>query len=144
MNNCKNKVKHTCGDTVYATCVAYETLLPNFSEITDCPDLDLTTAELYTLIGEIRTQTDLTELGQDCLDYVLVGGKLFVKNALLKQEEEICALKQEIEALKTTALFDQPLTGSGLDLSCLTDACDNTINTVGELFQALITKVCLP
>jgi len=139
-----NKIKYTCGEVSQATCVAYETTLPEFSEITDCADLDATTTELYTLVGELRDQTDLTELIEQCLDYVLIGGKLFVKNALLKQGEEICALKEEIQTLKTTAIFDTPLTGSGLDLLCLTDACSNEITTYGELFQALITKSCTP
>lgn len=144
MSNCNNKIKQTCGDSIYATCVDYDTPLPEFSEIADCADLDATTTELYSLIGELKDQSDLSELIEQCLDYVLVGGKLFVKNALLKQGEEICALKEEIEILKTTAICDKSLVGSGLDLDCLTDACSNEITTYGELFQALITKACTP
>jgi len=137
------KFKHGC-DTIYSTCVITEvTPNPQSSLINEtCISQEQFNEDAFEQLENIQVQSDLSELGEQCLDYVLVGGKLFVKNALLKMEEEICALKQEVETLKTTAVFDKSLVGSGLDLACLTDACDNSITTYGELFQALITKVC--
>ena len=107
-------------------------------------NIDYVDADNYEQLENIQTQSDLSELGEQCLDYVLVSGKLFVKNTLIKMESEICLLKEEVETLKTTTIFDKSLVGSGLDLDCLTDACNTTITTYGELFQALITKVCTP
>lgn len=138
------KIKYTCGSITPATCVKYETNLPTFSEIENCPSIEETTAEIYTLIGQIKADLDLTELGEDCLTYTQVGGKIPVKNVLLKIEEKVCQLQEEITLLKTTDIFNRSLTGSGLNLSCLTDACNDTVTTYGELFQALITKACAP
>lgn len=137
------KIKYGC-DVQRATCTLYETALPEFSSITDCPDIDATTTELYSLVGDIREENDLSNLGENCITYTLVSGKLPVKNALLKLEEEVCALKEEIETLKTTDVLDRPITGLGLDTSCLTDSCGESISTYKELFQALIDKVCTP
>lgn len=139
------KIKYGC-ETTYATCVVTE-LTPNIQSSlleTECISQQDFNEDIYEQLENIQTQSDLSELGELCLTYTTVEGKLFVKNALLKLEEEICSLKEEVETLKTTALFDKSLVGSGLDLSCLTDACNSTITTYGELFQALITKVCTP
>jgi hypothetical protein len=137
------KIKYGC-ETAFASCVTYETPLPDFSEIVGCADLDETTTELYCLVKDIKTEIDLSELGEKCLTYTEVAGKTFVKNALLKMEEEICLLKEEVNTLKTTAIFDKPLTGSGIDLDCLPDFYIDPITTYGDLFQALIAKVCTP
>ena len=139
------KVKYGC-ETAYATCLITETSPNTQTTIVDtnCISQYEVNEDVYSQLEDIQSQSDLSELGESCLTYVKVGGKLFVKNALLKMEEEICLLKEEVETLKTTAIFDTPLAGSGIDLSCLTDACLNDVNTIGELFQALITKSCTP
>jgi len=142
MKNC-NKEKHTCGEAVsFATCISYETALPDFSEIGNCPDLDATTAELYELVGDIREQIDLTTLAESCLEYIKdAEERIVVKNVLLKHQEEICALKTKVEELENRPLCNLPL-GDCIDTKCLTDACNNTINTWGELAQALIDNAC--
>ena len=140
-----NKIKYGC-EAAFATCLITEAVPNPQSSLvgTKCLDQEQFNEDVYGQLEAIQTNSDLTELIEQCLDYVLVGGKLFVKNALLKQGEEICALKAEIETLKTTAIFDKSLVGSGLDLDCLTDSCSNEITTYGELLQALITKSCTP
>ena len=92
--SCQSKVKHTCtGSIQYALCTSYETELPEFSEL-ECPSIEETTEELYNLVGEIKEETDLSELGEKCLEYLLdENDKIVVKNVLLKFEEEICNLK---------------------------------------------------
>lgn len=148
MGNCNNSrhcnsVRHTCGSTMKAACVDYETELPEFSGISDCADIEQTTTELYELVGDIREQIDLSELGEQCLDYVLdEDDKIVVKNVLLAYETEICALKERVETLENTAFCDMSLEACGLDFECLTDACSGEITTVKELLQALITKSC--
>lgn len=139
------KIKYGC-DTSYATCIITE-LTPNSQSSlidSECISQQDFNEDVYEQLENIQTQSDLSELGELCLTYTTVEGKLFVKNALLKLEEEICSLKENVETLKTTSIFDKSLIGSGLDLDCLTDACNTTITTYGELFQALITKVCTP
>ena len=139
------KLKYGC-DTSYATCIIVESTPNPQSSLLDveCISQQDFNEDVYEQLENIQTQSDLSELGEQCLDYVLVSGKLFVKNALLKMESEICLLKEEVETLKTTTIFDKSLVGSGLDLDCLTDACSNEITTYGELLQALITKSCTP
>ena len=143
MKKC-NKISHTCGTTNYATCISYETELPTFSELEDCVDLDQTTTELYSLVGEIKEETDLSELGDKCLEYVETDeGKIVVKNVLLKFEEKICELEEKITDLETTDICNKSITSCNLDLSCLDLLpCDTPINTLGDLLQAMINKIC--
>ena len=144
MKNCSNKIKSTCGTTNYATCISYESVLPEFSELTDCVDLDQTTTELYSLVGEIKEEIDLSELGNKCLEYVETDeGKIVVKNVLLKFEEKICELEEKITDLETTDICNKSITSCNLDLSCLDLLpCDTPINTLGDLLQAMINKIC--
>ena len=139
------KIKYGC-DTSYATCIIVESTPNPQSSLLDveCISQQDFNEDVYEQLENIQTQSDLSELGNLCLLYTTVEGKIFVKNALLKMEEEICLLKEEVETLKTTTIFDKSLVGSGLDLDCLTDACSNEITTYGELLQALITKSCTP
>ena len=141
-----NKIKYGCGDITYATCLKTEVVPNSQSSLLEeeCLVQEQVNEDVYEQLENIQTQSDLSELGELCLTYTTVEGKLFVKNALLKLEEEICSLKEEVEILKTTSIFDKFLTNSGLDLSCLTTSCSETITTYGELFQALIAKVCTP
>ena len=75
-------------------------------------------------------------------EITISGNKNIVKNVILKFEEEICILKNKVEELENRQLCDFPITDCGLNLSCLTDTCDNTIITVGDLLQSIINKVC--
>lgn len=139
------KIKYGC-DTSYATCIITE-ITPNpQSSLLDveCISQQDFNEDVYEQLENIQTQSDLSELGEQCLTYTTVEGKLFVKNALLKLEEEICSLKENVETLKTTDILDKSIIGLGLDLECLTDACSGTITTYRELFQALVTKSCAP
>jgi hypothetical protein len=140
MNKCKPKIKHTCGTKVFATCVEYETELPEFSEIDDCPTIEETTEELYTLVGE----SQLEGLGELCLEYVKTEeDKIIVSYVLAKFEEEICNLKEQVETLSEPIdICSLPITECGLDLKCITDACNEDIQTFGQLVQAMIDKIC--
>lgn len=142
--SCQSKVKHTCtGSIQYALCTLYETDLPTFSEL-ECPSIEETTEELYNLVGEIKEQTDLSELGERCLEYLLdENDKIIVKNVLLKFEEEICNLKEELETVKNRQICDIPITEclpNGFD--CLIGDCDNSIVTLKDWMLAMQTKIC--
>ena len=141
--SCQSKVKHTCtGSIQYALCTSYETELPEFSEL-ECPSIEETTEELYNLVGEIKEQTDLSELGERCLEYLLdENDKIVVKNVLLKFEEEICNLKEELELVKNRQICDIPITECLPDLGCLALPCDTSIVTLGDWMLAVQTKIC--
>lgn len=129
-----------------ATCVTSEVVPNSQSSILEnqCNSQEDVNEDVYEQLEDIQTNNDLTELIEQCLDYVLVGGKLFVKNALLKQGEEICALKAEIETLKNRQLCDIPIGECLEDFSCLIAPCDGTILTLKDWMIAVQTKICTP
>ena len=140
--NCHNKIKHTGGSIVFAGCTSYEGILPEFSEL-ECPSIEETTEELYNLVGEIKEETDLKDLGERCLEYVETEeGKIIVKNVLLKHEDEICLLKSRVKQLEDRQLCDFPISSCGIDLKCLSLPCDTSITNLGQLLDAMITKIC--
>ena len=143
--NCHNKIKHTCSSTNYATCISYETELPPFSELEDCIDLDQTTTELYSLVGEIKEETDLSELGNKCLEYVTdENNKVVVKNVLLKFEEKICELEEKITDLETTDICNKSIVPCSLDFGDLVDACGNQPTTLAETLQLILDTLNTP
>lgn len=84
IRNC-NKVKHTCGFQQWQNAPFEGT--PNAQSplvATPCLSIEDTSQDHYNQLGDIWTQIDLSDLGNKCLEYVEVGGKVFVKNALIK------------------------------------------------------------
>ena len=140
-----NKIKYGC-EAAFATCLITEVVPNPQSSLvgTKCLDQEQVNDDVYVQLEAIQTNSDLTELIEQCLDYVLVGGKLFVKNALLKQGEEICALKEEIEILKNRQLCDIPIGECLEDFSCLIAPCDGTILTLKDWMLSVQTKICKP
>ena len=71
MKNCGNKIKNTCAEKNYATCVYYELPIPTFSDLNgeDCTTLEETTEDTYNILVGIKSEIDLQGLGQDCLNY---------------------------------------------------------------------------
>lgn len=139
------KIKYGC-ETAFATCLITEVVPNPQSSLVgeQCLDQEQVNDDVYEQLETIQTNSDLTELIEQCLDYVLVGGKLFVKNALLKQGEEICALKEEIEILKNRQLCDIPISECLTNFDCLVGECDNSILTLKDWMLAVQTKICTP
>jgi hypothetical protein len=139
MKKC-NKISHTCGTNTYAQCVITEGDVNTDSELfeVECTNLQENLDDIYNQLGNL----DLSALGESCLTYVeSEDGKNIVKNVLLKFEEKICELQEKVTALENRQLCDM-LIGDCVDVACLTDACDNSITTFGELLQALVIKSC--
>jgi hypothetical protein len=136
MKNCGNKIKHTCAEKNYATCIYYELEVPDFSSLVgeDCITLEETTEDQYNLIGGIKSEIDLSALGQDCINYGI--NPKTVKSVLLKHEQEICDLKARVETLETTAICDINITECGLNLP--DNPCGGTFSTLGELLGYLL------
>lgn len=143
--NCSNKIKHTCGTTNYSTCIHWEGTVNTQSELVDetCLDQELIDQDQYNQLEDIWNEIDLSELGNQCLEYLTdENDKIVVKNVLLKHEEEICILKERVLELENRQLCDFPIAECNIDLDCLSLPCDQSIATVADLFNALITKVC--
>ena len=137
--NCHNKIKHTCSTTNYSTCVHYEGSVNTDSQYdeNDCLSIEETTQDIYNQLENL----DLSALGELCLEYTQASGKNIVKNVLLKFEEEICNLKEELETVKNRPLCEMPL-GDCVDTKCLVDACGDPVTTWGQLVQILIDREC--
>ena len=139
MKNC-NKISHTCGERTYLICSEYEGTVNTDSSLIEesCLNGQEVVQDIYNQLENL----DLSALGELCLEYVQESGKNIVKNVLLKFEEEICNLKEELETVKNRQICDIPITECLPNLDCLTDACDNNITTLGEWMLAVQTKIC--
>lgn len=145
MKNCGNKVKHTCAEKNYATCVYYELEVPSISSLVDqeCITLEETTEDQYNILVDIKSEIDLSDLGENCLTYVETPeGKVVVKNVLLKYEQEICDLKNRVNTLETTAICDMNITECGLTLP--DNPCGGTFSTLGEVLEYLLNNTQTP
>ena len=139
MKNC-NKISHTCGERTYLICSEYEGTVNTDSSLIEesCLNGQEVVQDIYNQLENL----DLSALGELCLSYVQENNKNIVKNVLLKFEEEICNLKEELELVKNRQICDIPITECLPNLDCLTDACDNNITTLGEWMLAVQTKIC--
>ena len=139
MKNC-NRISHTCGERTYLICSEYEGSVNSDSSLIEesCLNGQEVVQDIYNQLENL----DLSALGELCLSYVQENNKNIVKNVLLKFEEEICNLKEELELVKNRQICDIPITECLPNLDCLTDACDNNITTLGEWMLAVQTKIC--
>ena len=138
--SCNDTIKQRCGAKMYAPCIQYELDIVDWSPLSteQCVTVEEVIDDLYTHVGDVKEEIDLSLLGLSCLQYVPLNQVAKVKDVLLKYETEICTLKAQIVALQNTAICDMSVTQCGLDLTGLTDACDNPITTVSDLFAYLI------
>lgn len=145
MGGCSDKVSRTCGKKVNAKCVDYEGDLHENTnlEVCDCHNLEDVIEDINTGLNTIFDAIDLSGLGDDCLTYELEDGKILVRNALKKFEEEICKLKAAtaIDA-DCNPIYTEDISCLGLNMDCLSDPCDNPITNLGDLLQAMITQIC--
>lgn len=136
------KINQKCGTPTYAPCVIYEKTVPTYSLLSaeSCINIEQTTEDTYKEITDLREQTELSALGSNCLTYVKdAENRVVVKNVLLKYEEEICTLKQQITNINQTSICDRDIS-SCIDTTGLTDPCGDPINTFGQIIQFLTDK----
>jgi len=141
MADCGFTVKNTCGERLFATCVYYEGVLPDFTTLdaASCYTLEEIVTDVYLQLTDIYDALEVDSLlGGLSLTYTLVDGKITVRQALKTFEEEIDSLKDKVDNAAKYQLCDLPIDGCALDLGALEDACGGTITNFGELFQALI------
>lgn len=140
MKNC-NKISHTCGERTYLICSEYEGTVNTDSSLIEesCLNGQEVVQDIYNQLENL----DLSALGELCLSYVQENNKNIVKNVLLKFEEEICNLKEELEIVKNRQICDIPITEcfpNGFD--CLIGDCDNSIVTLKDWMLAMQTRIC--
>ena len=140
MKNC-NKISHTCGERTYLICSEYEGTVNSDSSLVEesCLNGQEVVQDIYNQLENL----DLSALGELCLSYVQENNKNIVKNVLLKFEEEICNLKEELEIVKNRQICDIPITEcfpNGFD--CLIGDCDNSIVTLKDWMLVMQTRIC--
>ena len=137
---CCNSRKNTCaGNIVSSICTKYMGYLPKYSKLDeDCVNIEETTEELYENQEKILDSIDLVKLGKECIDYseFQENDSLKVKEAFLTFEKEICELKNKKN--ENSCCIDL----SKIDFKCLSNPCNNIIDSQLKLIQALIDKVC--
>lgn len=99
-----NKVSMTCGKgNQYAICISYEDTLPDFSTLA-CPNLQETTTELYTLVGDLKDAIDMSDIESDCITYPAEATLLDVlqamQNKICSQNELITTMQSAITVLQ--------------------------------------------
>lgn len=140
MKNKCNKIKQTCGTTNYATCIEFEGTPNENSPLSeDCAiSAEESIQDIYTQLEEIN----LSELGEECLEYVLTeDSKIIVKNVLLKYESEICELKTKVADLESTALCSQSIEACNFSWGTLTDSCGEQPATFKDALQLIIDTI---
>lgn len=125
-----------------AICTEYDGTVNEDSTIIDvtCKSIEETTQDVYSQLGDIYDLLNVgEELGDDCLVYSATDLKTIIK----KFEEEICDLKEAIAATSGGGGgVDTNITSWGLDFRCLAGECDTSIQTLPQLLQAIINKLC--
>jgi len=140
MKNKCNKVSQTCGTRQVASCVNYEGEVNELSPLSnDCSlSVEEVLDDVYTQLEEIN----LSELGENCLTYIEnEEGRIVVKNALIKFEEEICSLKQQIEILQSIAICETDISACDLNFGTLTTVCSTQPTTLAETLQLILDTI---
>ena len=138
--NCRDCNKNDLG-CVYtnATCTRYNTVLPQWSEIEGCSNIEETTSELYAEVTILREPLEMLCEG---IEYVKEqNGTVKQHNAILGIEAAVCSLLEK-ENNESNDILNIDITTIGLDFNCLVTPCGDEIKTLKDLLQSLINKVC--
>ena len=143
--SCNEKLKYTCGQRQNARCTFYEVDLPSWSLLLteDCVTIEETNKELYDEVTVIKNFLDFDNLTEDCITYTYVDSENKKLSEVINPITlELCALKSMFESQGTDAICNISIIDCGIDTKCLDDICNTGLDTIGELLQALVDKVC--
>jgi hypothetical protein len=146
-SGCKDKISNTCGKKINAKCVDYEGTLHEGTELEacDCHSVEAVIEDMNVAINNINDSINLEDLGDSCITYDKVEGKIQVIEALKKLEECVCDLKDKVNATDNSGcpeIYSSDISCLNLDFSCLVTPCGDQIENLGELLQALINQTC--
>ena len=150
--SCKDKIEARCGKKTAAPCVTYEGTLSAQSALDplDCHNLEEVIEDINTQLDEIVTNSDLTNLNADCIDYNPAGATITVKEAILGLHAKMLAVMDKIgmscdncptcpDACPT--FLTEDLSCLGLNFGTLTDPCGNQPSTLEEVLQLILTTI---
>lgn len=135
-----NKITNTCPDSTNARCVDYEGNIPEISKLYEqgCINTHETTEDTYELVEKLYDQIDMSELGNDCIEYPLPK---YAKTVVKVLEEKVCSLIGRVDTLEDTHICDIDITGCNFDFGELVDPCGDPITTLGQLLQIIINEL---
>lgn len=90
------KIKNTCGDTIYSTCVKYEGSISPDSDLyqEDCVDIQQVAEDLYTITDDIKELLEVESLRGGCIDYPQQN--FTIHTVLVKYQELLCEMQTTI------------------------------------------------
>ena len=132
-----SKRRDTCSGKINSICVDYNGDIPNITKLDnkDCNTIEDTTQDLYEIVNEISNQTNIEELRDTCTNV----GSNEIKDIVKKHDEILCELLNDVETSNNSNL---DISGLGIDKKCLSDDCSTGLNTLKDLLQAIIDKLC--
>lgn len=145
MKDCKLKMEYPSVKRINARAVDYEGNVNTDSTIEseECKTSHMVMEDIYTQLDVLKTVIDTSALGNNsCIDYITENDNtITIKNALLGLESKICELESLIPSSDLcNPIYEEDLTCVDLDMSNLTDVCNNPITNLKDLLQALILK----
>lgn len=93
-----NKINQTC-KTSHAVCTETNLVFPEFSSLFGdaCGNVNESLIDLYEIAGTIKSETDLTELESECIDFPSTPT---VKNVIQLLADTICSMQEQITQLQ--------------------------------------------
>lgn len=148
MGNCNDKIEYTCGKKVNARCVDYEGKHSECTNLTECSSRSVHTTleDIADQLTDLCNKVDTSGLSDSCLTYDESDGEqVRIVDILNKLQEEVCALKDIVEAEEACpSIFTQDISCLGLDYNCLADPCGVQPQNLAELLQLIINQACPP
>lgn len=139
MNGCIDRIRTICsGEEIMSPCVRYEKEVPSISKLKGtCNSIEDTTEDIYKILEE---NLKLDGLGGKCIKY---KNDPKIIDILLKQEEEICKLKEaQLTKYNPNNVCTMSIEDCGLDLTGLVDKCTGVKpKTLGELLIIILDKL---
>lgn len=115
---------NSCGDIAFSQCVRYEEELPEFSKITkNCVNLEDTTKDIYTLIGEIRE-----------------GIPENLKDRLEELETQVVNMQLQITDLQEQDICLKNITGC-VNVATIEDPCGEQAENLGQILNYILSKL---
>jgi hypothetical protein len=133
--------KYNCGQRINSRCVYYDLDIPECSDLSgeSCVTVQDAMQNAYDMICSMDSGLDLSNLGNDCIDYEEADpGNIQVNEALKKHEQLIC----ELQTAANNAPCPIDISCMNLDTSCLQDPCGTGFATLEDLLQAMINQIC--
>ena len=123
---CIPSTSDNCASPNFSPCIRYELDLPEFSAITKtCVNLEDTTKDIYTLIGEIKE-----EIPENLIETIET-----IESQIATLQAQVLALQQENICLKDIT--------SCVDIEGL-DPCSEPITNLGQVLNYILNRLDNP